>query len=133
MVAADDVTTTYTHPQRAVYARLVLPALHALPQTTVAQAAGIPRRTIKGLRGGRHPDQRTLRQLVPALAKLCAADDCDIGDRDDLGVLAAWRDRQPTPRGCPACGAAPTDGRVYCRPAYRQAAYRQRLTRRLAE
>ena len=128
LVAADQVTATYTHPQRDVHSRLILPALHAFPEAAVAQAAGIPRRTINGLRGGRQPGRATPRRLVPALAQLCVEINPEIDGADYLGLLAASRDRQSTSRVCRACGDTPPDGRVYCRSACRQAAYRRRLT-----
>ncbi len=71
LVAAGDATTTYTHPSRDVYSRVILPALLDFPEAEVAHAAGIPRRTINGLRGGRRPDHATLSRLVPVLADLC--------------------------------------------------------------
>jgi hypothetical protein len=132
IASATDVTTAYTDPLRNVYSQLILPALLSFPEAAVARAAAIPRRTINGLRSGRRPDRGTLRQLVPALAKLCGEPAPDIDERDHLAALAAWRDRQPNLRICPACGDTPPAGRVCCRAACRQAAYRSRLTRRLA-
>jgi len=125
LVAANEVTASYTHRLRDLYFRLIVPPLHAVPEATLAQATGIPRRTINGLRSGRRPDNRTLRPLVPALAKLSVGDpDIDYGN--DLSVLAAWRDRPRSPAICPGCGNPPPDGRTYCQPSCRQVAYRRR-------
>jgi hypothetical protein len=131
IASAIDVTTAYAHPFREVYSQLILPALLGFKEAVVAQVAAIPRRTINGLRSGRRPDRETLRQLVPALAKLCSETAPATEDRGHLAALAAWRDREPVLRICPACGSTPPAGRIYCRPACRQAGYRRRLTRRL--
>ncbi len=130
-MTADDATATYTHPLRDTFTRLILPALRAFAEATVATSSGIPQRTINGLRSGRKPERGTLCQLIPALAELCIQNAPNIDDSDRLGVLAAWRDLQPTLRVCPTCGATLAGGRMYCRAACRQAAYRRRLTRRL--
>ena len=60
LVAADEITTTYAHPTRDVYSKLILPTLRAFQEPMVAEAAGVPRRTINGLRAGCRPDGRTL-------------------------------------------------------------------------
>jgi hypothetical protein len=84
---------------------VILPALLDFPEAEVAHAAGIPRRTINGLRGGRRPDHATLSRLVPALADLCVETTPEVDGRNPLAVLGAWRDRGSAWRVCPRAGS----------------------------
>jgi hypothetical protein len=114
--------------RRGVYPQLVRQALHSFLEPLVADACGLPMRTIKGLRGGRSPRAATLRSLVGGLAQLCrgALRDAKLEAASALAALATWRDRPTEEPKCPSCGATPPPGRTYCMAACRQAAYRRR-------
>jgi hypothetical protein len=133
--SGEEVTTTYDHRHRGVYPQLVLHALRSFPKPLVADACGLPMRTIKGLRGGRSPRAATLRSLVSGLAQLCRGglEDAQLEHVGALPALAMWRDRPTEEPKCPSCSATPPPGRTYCKAACRQAAYRRRRGRRLCD
>ena len=91
MSSGDAMTATYDHRGRGIYPQLILPLLRSYPEAVVAQASGLPRRTINWLRGGRTPHP-------PLGAALCSASQSSIAgvhgpppnsDRGDLTLLAA--------------------------------------------
>jgi hypothetical protein len=109
--SGEEVTAAYDHHRRGVYPQLVLHALRAFPEPVVADACGLPMRTIKGLGGGRSPKTATLRSLVSGLAKLCRAalGDAQLDGVAALAALVTWRDRPTEKPTCPNCGRSPSD------------------------
>lgn len=128
--SASTVTAAYEHTARTTYARLVLPALRKLPVQAVAEASGLPARTIVGLRAGRRVSRRSMDSLIQGL-RLLLSDEGVVGQHvphktgDLPEQLATLRDLMEP--ACAECGGPlSTSRRDYCSSRCRQAAYRGR-------